>query len=114
MCYTCWKERGKPKNDTPEVRKTAELIGNLYERHLSGGRLHIATDDWNLNDDDLEFCGRLDPDAEPLDDLETACLVALKALSYEDRCAALAMQENMWGTGWALKEEDEEPQSLVW
>ena len=99
MCYQCWLERGFPRNDTPEVRRAARLIQSLYEAHPSGGRLHIAVDDWNLEDDDLEFCGRETTDYEPLDDLERECLAALRGLSYNDRNAALAMQEGYLGGG---------------
>lgn len=41
--------------NAPEV---LELARAYYEHHPVGGALHIALDDGNLRDSDLEFCRR--------------------------------------------------------
>ncbi len=56
MCYGCWVEAGKPSAVTPKIVEAAALVGKLYERNCVGGRMHIVTDDWNIEAENLSFC----------------------------------------------------------
>ncbi len=124
MCYGCWEEAGKPTTDTPAVRHAAKMVEQLYEHPncIVGGNLHIVTDDWNIEDSNLEFCRyciehegqmpldddaadfhkryndekRANPDPPDQLDVERQCLEALAALSEEDRHAALALNDGFW------------------
>ena len=124
MCYGCWEEAGKPTNDTPAVRAAAATVTALYEHPncIVGGNLHIVTDDWNLEDSNLEFCRHciehagmmpIDDDAheihkwyneqkranpDPPDQLavERACLDALAVLTEDERHAAMALADGFW------------------
>lgn len=40
----------------PTVPEVLPLVRAFLERHPAGGSLHIALDDGNLRDSDLEFC----------------------------------------------------------
>jgi hypothetical protein len=107
MCFTCWAEGGKPAILTPKTRLAAELIAAVYgfPDGVCGGNLHIVTDDWNLDDNDIEFCrnavadkisGRDDDDfASDPEQLkaEAACIGALAELPMAERLSAMALSE---------------------
>lgn len=95
MCRSCWNELGRPTSEDPAVIRAAEAIAALYDETFSGGALHIVTDDWNLEDDTLQWCH----DSHPLTPVEKAAYEALLPLSVGDRGAALAKFE-----GWDLEE----------
>lgn len=38
------------------VERLSVFVDHYYEDHPTGGNLHIATDDYNLEDDSIEFC----------------------------------------------------------
>ena len=108
MCENCWDKYGHHVIDTPVVRDAAAAIASLYEVARSGGRLHIVVDDWNLDDDNLDFCEDLiknEPDRDDSDfggeepdqrDRERACLGALRRLTEAERGAALALADGFW------------------
>lgn len=85
MCRHCWSDYGAPDNDSEEVRAAVSLISAVFDEHLAGGALHIVIDDWNLEDDSLDWC-----QSKKLTPAEKACLKALRSLSVADRASALA------------------------
>lgn len=98
MCYSCYEDYGKPTIVTDEIRQAAKLIEGVYGYADDGGHLHVALDDWNLNDSSLDFCERRINDLGHVtgeDELAAslACLKALQALSVSHRAAALAIHE---------------------
>jgi hypothetical protein len=102
MCLDCWDGYGSPAIDTPDVRLAAKLIADVYEFSCVGGNLHIAIDDWNLDDEDLDFCHdairKIDVHEAPPDQLnaEWAALIALRDLTEEGRASALALHNGFW------------------
>lgn len=58
MCYSCWEGYGSPTSDNPQIRECAKLIDDLYNYPEGGvgGNLHIITDDWNIDDEHIQFC----------------------------------------------------------
>ena len=101
MCYGCWEKGGRPELDSPAIRRAVELMGKVYEFSGVGGNLHIVLDDWNIDDDDLDWCeqavseggryGNHDPEQLAA---ERECLNALRALTMEERHSAMARE---WG-----------------
>lgn len=113
MCYGCWEERGKPQDDSPEVKIVADLIRKVYECSIVGGNLHIVIDDWNLDDASLQFCsnqinagGYKKPNPDKWDlamestpqqlRVERECCDALLKLSETQRASALALYDGFW------------------
>lgn len=97
MCESCWEEEGSPCVDSPEVRAAAKLVAEVYEFAPSGGNLHIMLDDWNLEDDSVEFCRRWLRDHVEGPGEET-CLTAFEAMSEKERYSALALHSGFWTT----------------
>lgn len=56
MCSNCYEEWDSPKIDTPVVRAAAEAAKRVYDFSCVGGNLHIVLDDFNIEDEHLEFC----------------------------------------------------------
>lgn len=103
MCYGCYEEYGFPKIVTESTLAAAEAAKKVYEFSCVGGNLHIVLDDWNIEDESLEFCrqsiirvragtpGQYD-DTEPEQvDAEDGCLKLLEAMSIQERASALAL-----------------------
>jgi len=102
MCYTCWVEAGKPRIKNKKTLWAAELIDAVYSNDDCGvgGYAHIVLDDWNLDDDDIDFC-ITQAEKEVYDNIGEqgrlvclACLRHLKTLTMEERFSALALQDN--------------------
>lgn len=96
MCETCWKDYGSPKLYSPEIDEVAYLIGKIYEYSAVGGNAHIVVDDFNIKDENIQFC--LDNlkenvhEAEPTQlAWEECALLGLKRLSLSERASALAL-----------------------
>lgn len=124
MCVTCWKYRGEPKIDTPEIRRVADLIKWVYgEVSPVGGPLHIVIDDWNLDDGCIQWCidntikgengwaklykniaeDAVDTGQDPAvavkeckDKLMDLATSMLK-MTEEERASALALRDGFWG-----------------
>jgi hypothetical protein len=105
MCIQCWEEHGRPALDSPAIRAAAEAIGEVNPY----GNLHIIVDDWNLEDEHLDFC-RAEVDSDPYDHytrnpsdraVDSDCLRLLAALTIEERASALARHDGFIG-----REED--------
>jgi hypothetical protein len=94
MCHGCWGEYEDASIINDRVLAAVPLIGYVYDYHGAGGTLHIVLDDWNIEDDHLDFCdgeiakGGIDPDRL---DAERECSAALRILSVQERASALAI-----------------------
>lgn len=82
MCLGCWEDAGKPWFVSEEVKKWAPVFGQA--NHY--GPCHIVVDDWNLEDDHIDFCLGLKPNDE-----EIALLKALKAMTINERWTTAVM-----------------------
>jgi hypothetical protein len=102
MCMQCWNEYGRVQLDTPRVREAAAAIGAVYRHSCIGGNLHVAIDDWNLEDENLDFCASSirenvhEAGPEQLD-AESRCLALLRALTEDERASAMALHDGFWG-----------------
>ena len=102
MCYECYEEAGKPAIVNDKTKKAAELIKDLYEQDGCevGGYAHIVTDDWNLEDGNIDWCITKAEKGEYEDISEEgrqACintLKCLKELTEDERYSALALVDN--------------------
>ena len=56
-----------------DAQKLEALIKRIYDNHGAGGNLHIVLDDYNVKDEDIQFCLAL-PDITP-DEKECANLL---------------------------------------
>ncbi len=90
MCDSCWKEYGSPRITSKAVIDAVNSIEDLYKEHALGGRLHIVTDDWNVEDEHLEWCKE-----QGLNDIEQRCFQLLKPLCIKERASALAIWEKL-------------------
>lgn len=96
MCVGCWNEAGAPRIDNPKVREAIPLMRAIYDVHPAGGRLHLALDDHNLDDQSIAW---LDNHLnEVKDDVtrERACLDVLKMMTAEERHSAVAAFWGFW------------------
>lgn len=95
MCQSCWSKMGMPRIDNARVRRAAALVARLYEEQPVGGRWHIVTDDWNLEDDHVAWCV-----ASPADDLPTSVDAELgqllTAMTEAERGSALGLWNRFW------------------
>lgn len=100
MCEGCYEEYGRPTIITDKTMAAASLVRRVYEFSCVGGNLHIVLDDWNLQDENLQFCmdeikkggyeGRDSPEELAA---ETECCEAFIALNMDERASALALHE---------------------
>jgi hypothetical protein len=98
-------EAGCPRIITMETVTAAYLISRVYLHNPVGGNLHIVLDDYNMDDEDINWCldrivnGGSDPSVEmngrSLDQLfaEENCAEALLKLTGPERWSALAIYE---------------------
>lgn len=93
MCFGCYEHF---RDDFGLVPVTDEILAaaKLADQANSFGPMHIAIDDWNLDDDHMVSCrewleeGEWDGTATSVD---RDCWVAFNALTYEGRNMALAI-----------------------
>ena len=98
MCIHCWEKMGSPSIINDKTKEAARLIENVYVYHGAGGYGHIVLDDWNLEDDNVEWClGRVEENEWGYDkkELEVTkkCLETLLQMSEEERASALAIYD---------------------
>ncbi len=103
MCMGCWHDYGAPREITPEIKEAAALVAKVYESSVVGGNAHIVLDDWNIEDDSIDWCLETalrtnihEHSAEELA-VERQCLEALKALGLKERASALALHDGFFG-----------------
>lgn len=95
MCHGCWEEAGKPQIVNDKTLQAADAVEALYMWHPSGGGMHIVTDDWNCEDQDVEWCKRHMAE-EGCDQYERDCLDAFLACTEEERYSALAIESGFF------------------
>lgn len=100
MCRGCWNEYledsdtlGVPGVITTEITATVAAIGAVYMEDSTGGAIHVAIDDWNLDDDSIAFCGSKDNPSGTLTAAELNCYDLLAKLSKLQRATALAIYD---------------------
>jgi hypothetical protein len=95
MCYGCWEDAGKPDERTPSTALAVAAIRRLYDLNCVGGPLHIVTDDWNLDDDSVEWCRDHLADDAPHEEMEAsrAVLDLIEPMTEAQRFTALAVWE---------------------
>jgi hypothetical protein len=100
MCENCYHEEyGAPTEITVRAVTAAALIRQLYQYCPVGGRCHIVVDDWNLEDDSIEFCRQAvarDKAAHGTSQTlmhEERLLAALAVMSIPERAVSLALAD---------------------
>lgn len=99
MCYGCYEEEGKPEIINEGTKSAARLADAVYEFNGVGGNCHIVLDDFNIDDDDIDYClneGLANNVHEHTEDqlaIEKECLLAFRVLSVAERASALAIHE---------------------
>ncbi len=105
MCWQCVQEAGGDTlEDTPEVRRVARMVADFYALPGCnvGGPLHIVIDDYNLEDQILDWCienlddwlhnwwdpGDENEDPEPVRSTAVDLVGALRTLNEAQRAAA--------------------------
>lgn len=56
MCINCWKAYGSHKIKNSKVEHLISAIENVLGYNLAGGNLHIVIDDWNIEDEYIQWC----------------------------------------------------------
>lgn len=99
MCLGCYEEDGSPAIVNEQTVAAAAAIERVFECSCVGGNAHIVVDDWNVDDEAINYCLRdslplniHEADAEQLA-VEREALERLLALTYEERLSALAIHD---------------------
>lgn len=100
MCYACWTEEGQPKIVSEKTRRAASLIGEVYRHRGAGGNLHIVVDDWNHEEENVQWClerilENTNNDPEEQIKAEKECAEFLLTLTDEERLSALAIHDKL-------------------
>lgn len=106
MCEGCYEDYGRPAIITDRTLMAADLVGQVYGFSGAGGNLHIVLDDWNIEDDNLDFCSKqIDaggyydskyPDERDTPEqlaVERRCCDAFMRMSIAERASALALHD---------------------
>jgi hypothetical protein len=98
MCKGCWIEADKPNIKNNLTKSVAKMIERVYDFSMSGGNAHIVVDDWNIEDNHIDFCLQMVlQNVEKYDqdqlDAEKEFLMTFKLLDEEERYSALALYE---------------------
>lgn len=89
MCMGCYvSEYGAPSAMHDSTADVVRLIGEVYAENSGGGGLHIVLDDWNLEDDHVQWC----IDNADLTPTELRCAELMQAMTLEERATALALR----------------------
>lgn len=98
MCYGCWEEYGRQEIVNERTIKAANLADEVYKHNCVGGNLHIVLDDWNIEDENIDWCIN-HIKTQPNDDstpeqlkAEMKCAEYLRGLTIEERNSAMAIQ----------------------
>ena len=86
MCYGCYMKEGAPVLMTDAVKAIAPRIRDAD----SFGGLHIVVEDWNLEDEDIQWC--VDR-AEGITESERQLGRDMLALSFDERVTAMALAD---------------------
>jgi hypothetical protein len=99
VCYGCYEEYGKPEITNERVEAAAALVTKIYEYNRVGSNLHIVTDDWNLEDNNIDFClnaARTAPYHEITPEqraVEEECCNLLRSMTLQERASVLAIHD---------------------
>lgn len=97
MCENCYHEEyGAPTEITENAVAISMLVKRLYQLAPTGGRCHIVTDDWNLDDESLRYCQDCVTHARIRDEqwgLESAVLELMASVPVQERAAGMALAE---------------------
>ncbi len=98
MCYSCWSEAGHPATLNANVQSAAAYCSQLYDLDSVGGHAHIVSDDWNLEDEHVDFCieackNNTNNKTTKQRIIENEFLQIMKKLTIEERASALALFE---------------------
>lgn len=98
MCENCYREAGSPWIVTDRVHAGSVLYNLVYEFSLSGGRLHVVLDDFNIDDSNVAFCaGEIaqavaeDPGDAIQIAVERACCEVFAVMTRAERATTLGM-----------------------
>lgn len=97
MCEGCYEEYGRPRKVTSGVIVAVTLLHMLYRVTGVGGPAHVVSDDWNIEDEHVQFCLKQCDDQEyPVEerDAARAFLWSFVPLDEDERATALAL---FWG-----------------
>ena len=99
MCYGCYEAHGKPEIQNERTLRAAVLVEAVYAFAPAGGHCHIVLDDFNIEDDHIDFCIN-EITSEPREmyttgeiDIQLACMESFRAMTLEERASALAIYE---------------------
>jgi len=84
MCLGCWEKEGKPFEWTENVRRWREPFATADEF----GPLHIVVSDWNLDDEEIQYCFERASDTSERD-----LCAALLAMSTGERWATAILAQ---------------------
>lgn len=97
MCIGCWHENGSPAIFTEKTRRAAELVQRIYEFSCVGGNAHIVTDDWNLEDHNIDWCLNNTENIHEAGPEQLAaereCLLFLRGMTMDERYSAMAISD---------------------
>lgn len=101
MCLGCYIKAGSPVIVTDATKAAASLIAAIYEFSCVGGNAHIVVDDWNLGDENIDWClnealktNFHEASIKQLE-AERAALTALRALTVSERYSAMALHDKI-------------------
>ena len=89
MCELC--DGTFERIENPAVIRAAEMA----KRVEPYGAMHIIVDDCNVDDEDIEFCLKLND----CNDADRAFAQAMMPLTYQERVSAIALADGLWKTG---------------
>ena len=102
MCEECWEDKySKAAIVNGRTKEMSQRIKRLYERPGCGcgGTLHIVLDDWNLDDNSINFCIEdMKPD-EHAYKVEMRLARALLDMLPQERASALAIKDGFINVG---------------
>jgi hypothetical protein len=86
MCLSCWDLEGRPFERTERAAVNAEAFAAADEF----GPLHIIVSDWNLDDEDIQFCLK----RSDLSASDRGLCEALLSMTEGERWATAILAEN--------------------
>lgn len=94
MCINCYKDHGSPIVVNDAVRHAADLVDRIYDTTACGDNAHIVTDDWNIQDENIQFVidsVRDGVDPKESDQLVMSAMQAMLPLTIQERATALGL-----------------------
>jgi hypothetical protein len=104
MCLACYKSMGAPVDICATTQQAVDAVREIYQWSSVGGNAHTVVDDWNLDDEYVEYClnethwiNKHASNAE-----KTAVRLALmlfKDMTIDQRATVLALKEGFISNG---------------